>query len=74
MTVFIQFNDDNPYPMLVQSDTTPIHPNQYIFTGDVNAIQLTIYDFTSQTFYKPKLVADSTQPVLQIDLGSKVTG
>lgn len=77
MKKFLQFNDSD-IPMLVESETVPIHPNQYQVADDFDfrLISGKVYNKTKKAFFEPKVVADFDALVLQMDstLGPKVSG
>ena len=76
MAKFLQFNGNSPIPMLVESATAPIHPNQYLVDDatDFVAIRDLAYDATTGALYPAKLVPDTSLSGIPITLGNKVSG
>ncbi len=73
MRKFLQFNDSD-IPMLVESVTVPIHPNQYEVDAGLDFSLISGKVFYNGEFYPPKIVADTSEVGIAIVLGEKVSG
>lgn len=71
MPRYIQLDENNFVVATLTADSPPVHPNQYEVS---DAAELIGKVLEGGTFYPPKIVADTDEDGIEVELGEKVSG